>query len=98
MTPRRVGFSLLVAGHPVGVVVHDERPRCSGAACRCGAAVYDVSFPLAAAWLRGHVAGEHGATHLGVDSRSVDFRRPREVTIFRQLLSLLGVAEADRVA
>jgi len=68
--PLRTGFSIVAAGRPVGVVVSDERPRCSGSACRlCCVAVYDLAVLDAASWLVGHLAAEHGVERLAVDAR-----------------------------
>lgn len=69
-TPARRSFPVNADGRADGVVVHDERPACSAAACRlCGAAVYDRAVLVAARWLAGHLTAEHGAERLGVDTR-----------------------------
>ena len=70
MSVLRRGFAVSADGRPVGVVVYDERPRCSGAACRfCGSVVYDLECLAAARWLARHLSTEHGVGRLGADLR-----------------------------
>lgn len=69
MKPSRRGFAVSADGRAAGVVVHDERPGLSGAACRCGVAIYDAEFLAAARWLARHLSAEHGVERLGADLR-----------------------------
>lgn len=89
--PVRMGYRVrAIGGRPVGVVVADSRPMLSGAACRCGAATYDRSLPLAAAWLGEHLAEVHGAVRLSVDTRHTG-RGPEDARVARQIAHGLSV-------
>ena len=93
MTIRR-GLTISADGRAVGVVVHDERAHCSGAACRfCGGAVYDSESPTAARWLTAHLHEEHGLRGaLGIeDGRS-------ETAIVRQVRAALRTPPGRRSA
>lgn len=95
--PSRTGFRVTAAGRPAGVVVHDERPSLSGAACRCGAALYDRPLSVAACWLAGHLADVHGVDRLAVDLPGAG-RGPGGARVAVQLAGWLTVAGRRAVA
>jgi hypothetical protein len=71
---RQICLPVSTAGRPIGVIQHGTVGSCPihAAACRCGAAVYDVAtFDDAARWLRRHLDGAHGIDVVEVDLRRI---------------------------
>jgi hypothetical protein len=89
-----------IAGRPVGVIQHgmvSPHPM-HGAACRCGAAVYDVpALDDAAQWMRTHLWTAHGIGLIEVDLRrlvpqqSASWER-RAIEVVAQLAACWGDA------
>lgn len=75
---RQIALPVSFGGRPAGVIQHgtvDSRPI-HAAACRCGAAVYDVAaFDDAARWLRRHLGTTHGIVVVEVDLRKLVLRQ-----------------------
>ena len=63
----RVALAVTADANPAGVVVFDSR-SVNAAACRCGAAIYDMpALAGAVCWLVGHLTSEHGVERLRLD-------------------------------
>lgn len=71
---RQIALPVSFAGRPAGVIQHGtvgDYPI-HAAACRCGAAVYDMAtFEDAAHWLREHLDTAHGIVAVEVDLRRI---------------------------
>jgi hypothetical protein len=102
---RQIALPVTFGGRPAGVIQHgtvDSRPI-HGAACRCGAAVYDVAtFHDVARWLREHLDGAHGIVLVEVDLRRLVLRQSeswerRAGEVVAQLALCWGDTGANRL-